>query len=248
MQQLLKYTLMPMNALTRVQRSEMYALMQANYNEMNESNFHSDLDKKQFVGIISDTSKHLQGFTTFAINPGDSGTEQYNILFSGDTVLSPEQWGSQIMMQGWCESVGSIIASDSSKEWYWYLMSKGHRTYLYLPLFFKVFYPAPDISEDNMLKQITDRVSRILFSSDWYPDLGIVRFPHSLGELKPELVDAAYQKAKSKNIGFFLERNPGFFKGDELICLAPLFPDNMLRSARDFMISGMEHPLKINVS
>ncbi len=127
----LEFQLTEVSSLSENVRSRMFCLMKENYNQVNEINFYSDLDRKDWVGLIYDKSGQVQGFTTFAINPAGTGTQSYNILFSGDTILAPEHWGSQVMMQGWCNSVGRFIAGDPDKPWYWYLLSKGHRTYMY---------------------------------------------------------------------------------------------------------------------
>ena len=241
---MLSYHLLKVQDLSAENKNDLYRLMQQNYNAVSLDLFLSDLAKKEFAGIIKDEQGVIQGFTTFAINPNNTGTANYNIIFSGDTILDPAHWGSQIMMQGWCETVGSFIAAEPSKKWYWYLMSKGHRTYLYLPIFFESYYPAPDPSpHEAALKKIATEVSPKLFGTCWLPDEGIVRFDQSLGELKTELAQGTFQKSKSRNIGFFLEKNPGFYRGDELICIAEIHPGNMKRSAKSFVEQGMQHPV-----
>lgn len=227
-------------ALTPLQKERMFELMSENYHSMTREVFYRDLMNKQIVGLILDEDEVIQGFTTFAINPKGTGTETYNVLFSGDTIISPDHWGSLVMVKGWCTAVGEIIATDREKAWYWYLMSKGHRTYMYLPLFFHKYFPAVDGNDhDQMLKPIIDRVSSKLYPGNWYPDTGVIKFNSDAGALSPELGQGTYDRKNNVHVAFFLKSNPGFHKGDELVCMANLHPDNLKRSAKEYVLQGM---------
>jgi hypothetical protein len=148
------------------------------------------------------------------------------------------------MMKGWCMSAGAIAASDIHKPWYWYLMSKGHRTYLYLPLFFYEYYPAlqPFPGHENLFS-IADEVSQTLFGEDWNPETGVIQFKRKQGAMRAELDSSVFKKQTNRHVKFFLEKNPGFSKGDELVCLAPIHIENMKRSAKDYLKEGMQKPI-----
>ena len=126
--------------LTQSSIERMYCIMEQNYSSISFPSFKNDLKNKQFIGLLKDIDNQIQGFTTYAINPFGLGNSEYNILFSGDTIISPPYWGSQELAKGWCTTVGGLISGNPEKKWYWFLLSKGHRTYLYLPLFFKKYY------------------------------------------------------------------------------------------------------------
>ena len=133
----LRYTNILTKDLTQASLGRMFLIMEQNYSSISRISFDKDLENKQFIGVLKDTNNVIQGFTTYAINPCETGTLEYNILFSGDTIISPEYWGSQELVKGWCKTVGGLIAGSPEKKWYWFLLSKGHRTYMYLPLFFE---------------------------------------------------------------------------------------------------------------
>ena len=142
----LRYTNIFTKDLTQASLGRMFLIMEQNYSSISRISFDKDLENKQFIGVLTDNNKVIQGFTTYGINPYETGTPEYNILFSGDTIISPEYWGSQELVKGWCKTVGRLIAGSPEKKWYWFLLSKGHRTYMYLPLFFEKYYPAFDLS------------------------------------------------------------------------------------------------------
>lgn len=236
----LTYTLINKDQLSSAQLEIMFGLMAENYDHVSREMFVNDLSNKHYVGLIKDLDDNIQGFTTYAINPKNSGTSAYNIIFSGDTIIHPQFWGTQIMSKGWSYTIGMMIQSDPGKKWYWYLMSKGHRTYLYLPIFFKEFYPSPhDHTMENCLKQIAHEVSNKLFGNSWKRDLGVIQFEDNHGELNAQMVEATFKKKNSPYISFFLQKNPGFTKGDELVCIVPLYLNNLIRSARDYCAAGM---------
>lgn len=238
----LHYQLVARNTLSFETMERMFELMRQNYDFVAHETFLTDLNQKQYVGVLYDTSKVLQGFTTYSINPQNCGTSDYNILFSGDTIVSPEHWGTQELVRGFCHSVGQFIASDTSKKWYWYLLSKGHRTYMYLPLFFENYYPSVNSAPNEaILRDIVNAVSKKMYPKYWLPDLGILRFDSHLGQLNPHLAESTFQKAKKPHIAFFLQRNPKFYEGEELVCLTELSPENAKRMAKEYILKGMEY-------
>jgi len=242
----LTYRLIAKETLLDIQIEKMFDLMQAHYNHVTHEMFIDDLYNKQYIGLIEDELDNLQGFTTYVVDPKGCSGKTFHTVFSGDTIIHKDYWGSQIMMKGWCHTNGRLVASDPSKPWYWYLMSKGHRTYMYLPLFFKSYYPSlNDSDEDQQLFKIADEVSLFLFGQDWKPHLGVIKFDKPHGELNAELAHHSYKKIKSPHVKFFLEKNPGFAEGDELVCIAQLHPDNLIRSARDYFVQGMLNPINI---
>lgn len=242
----LTYALIKQEEATAKDIDRMFQLMQSHYTHVTETMFLNDLSQKHFIGVIRDNNTTtIQGFTTFAINPRQCAGKKYNVLFSGDTIIDRNYWGSQIMMKGWCMSAGAIVASDEFKPWYWYLMSKGHRTYLYLPLFFHKYYPSlqPFPGHEKLLS-VADEVSQALFGADWKPKKGVIKFKQHHGAMRPELYSSVFKKESNRHVKFFLEKNPGFSKGDELVCLAPIQLENMKRSAKDYLREGMRQPLE----
>lgn len=224
----------------------MFALMRENYEGVSEGTFQDDLSRKQLVLIFRDAQEVIQGFTTLAINPAGCGVQDYSIIFSGDTLISPAHWGTQEMLRGWCRALGSIVAGQPDKAWYWYLISKGHRTYMYLPLFLKEYHPSAIGNPPVRLLEILDDCSRRMFGDCWHPEEGLIRFPDPAGALKPELAEATFLKKHKPYVRFFLEKNPEFYKGHELACLASLAPDNINARCLPLIREGMATPLAVH--
>ena len=239
----LQFQLMSLSALDHKQIERMFFLMSEHYDCVTRELFLNDLSNKQWIGLLKDNQSQIQGFTTFVINPKKCNAPSYNIVFSGDTIIARDYWGTSKLVRGTAYTFGQMLAMNPQKKLYWYLMSKGHRTYMYLPLFFHRFYPSYDPERHADLSDIADQCSKILYSDAWYAARGIVAFKGKHGQLKPELAQGAWQKKLHPHVQFFLEKNPGFDQGDELICITELHPNNALGIVREYMLQGMKEPL-----
>lgn len=240
----LDYKVVDRSTITEEQSLRMFSLMDQNYNSMSIELFEKDLKNKKYVGLILDQQDVIQGFTTFAVMEIGSEAQKYGVVFSGDTIIAREHWGTQVLMKGWCETVGSILAQNPEITWYWYLLSKGHRTFLYLPFFFSTYFPSPTKTDrESEYRKVADEVSKVLYPKSWKKDLGVIEFEDSHGELVPELAEATFKKSKSSLVQFFLEKNPKFYQGNELVCITEISPENAIRSAKTFIEAGMSNSI-----
>jgi hypothetical protein len=215
--------------------SEMFQLFSHYYNCVSEARFRSDICKKDFIGLFLDDAAQVRGFTTFAINPFNTGHSEYNIIYSGDTIMDRSCWGGLDMIKGWSKTVSKICSEAPGKKHYWFLISKGHKTYMYLPLFFKEYIPSPTEEQNCSLKSILDRTASRMFQDDYNPEKGLIRFKTSQGELKPFLAQDTFNKKDKRHVQFFLKKNPKFYKGDELACLAEISPENTRGTLHEYL-------------
>jgi hypothetical protein len=72
---------------------------------------------------------------------------------------------------------------------------------------------------------------RFLFGSAYDPQCGLVRLNGHGDRLKSELCDIPQGRKQDPHVRFFLERNPTYFNGDELACLADISKANLNRYA-----------------
>jgi hypothetical protein len=215
----------------------MFTLFAASYDCVSAERFFADLAWKDEVILLIDAAGHIQGFTTLAINPKGIAHPAGDILFSGDTIIDPAHWGSSELVRAFCRRAGEW-RRESGRRLFWMLISKGHRTFLFLPLFSKRFFPSPSNAEDEW-GAIADHAAERMFGGDWCGARGVVRFSQSQGQLKPELAETSWQRGNSPMVRFFLEKNPRFAKGDELVCLTELDAGNLKRAALRGFEQGM---------
>jgi len=69
---------------------------------------------------------------------------------------------------------------------------------------------------------------------------GVVCFPNSRGQLRGDWAGVPEAALRKPEVRFFLERNPGYAQGNELVCLAELSVEN-LRSVGRRRFEEMSH-------
>lgn len=212
-------------SLTPRETQAMHELMTLHYEAVSRDRFEADLSAKDEVLMLHDGAGGVRGFTTIAWNPAGRFDEG-DILFSGDTIIDRSCWGTQELVRAFCRRAGEWKAA-SGRRLFWFLISKGHRTYMYLPLFARRFFPHPDAVETEWAL-LAGRVAEGLFGDCWKPGEGVLRFSSSQGHLRDEL---AVKRGESPWVRYFLERNPGHAQGEELVCLTEMDESNLRRGA-----------------
>jgi len=198
--------------------------MREYYHNVLWENFIGDLQKKLDVILLCNESGEVHGFTTLAIFSHDENTQ---LLFSGDTVVKKEYWGAHDLSQAWIKNALTHAEQFSGKT-YWLLITKGYKTYKYLHTFFNEFYPRADTQTPPGLQEIMDIFGVAQFGERYKNGV----FAEGRDFLKEEFDDMDGSKLRDKNTAFFLEKNPGYKKGDELVCLCELSVDNINKLGR----------------
>ncbi len=204
---------------------EMASLYLDNYDASSEERFLADLREKDEVVLLYADGR-LAGFTTLKIFERNWNHHPVLIVYSGDTIVSPEHWGQQNLAFAWLARVGQIKKAHSALPLYWFLLVKGHRTFKYLPVFLRSFFPHWELNRDD-LKPLADELARERFGAAYNPATGVVEFQTSQGHLKEAIAYATPAEMSKPCTRFFFERNPGYLKGHELVCLCEFEAHNL---------------------
>ncbi len=236
----LEYRIETMDMLGEDTLGDMFTLYSRYYDGISEQLFRHDLAEKQYVIILHDENGRLQGFSTAAVSEHQFQGERLRSFFSGDTIVDESHWGQQALPTAWFQLTGHIKAAEPGTPLYWFLLVKGHRTYRYLRAFFRVFFPAHDRETPPQDKALMDMLARDRFGDAYDRDRSVVSFATSHGHLKSSWADIPDKDRKRPDVIFFLERNPGYVKGDELVCLTELAPTNLRPLAERLFRKGMD--------
>jgi len=211
-----------------------FDIFRRHYDNVDFDQFRADFIEKDYVIILKDgNAGAVRGFSTIAIYDRVVQGERIKLLFSGDTVIERSHWGQQELLKTWCSIAAGIYERlDINERFYWLLMSKGYRTYLYLPFFFKEFYPRADVEWSALEKGIIDDFGMFKYPDHYDPSCGLIVFDKSPGKLKSDIANTPVAKQKNPHVSFFLKSNPRFAEGDELVCLARIQPGNMMSLAK----------------
>jgi hypothetical protein len=217
----------PATRLSVSDRRKLYELLERHYEHVSWPQFEADLAEKDAVIVLRDASGVPCGFSTQKVMHAIVDGISVRAIFSGDTIIDPNHWGEQELGRAWCRYVGQVRAADPETPLYWFLISKGYRTYLYLPVFFKTYYPACAWPTPAAKQRILNALAGAKFPDDYDAESGLVIFPESHGNLKPELAVVPPHRLKNEHVQFFLSSNPSYSQGNELVCLAEISPENM---------------------
>ena len=225
-------------------RLQMFELFARHYEDVTFDVFARDLGEKEHVILLRDDAGTLRGFTTVRTYDLQAGGEPLRLLFSGDTIIEEGWWGDQALGRAWCELAGAIRA-QSPLPLHWLLLSKGHRTYLYLPFFFHEFFPRHDAPTPVRERAIIDAFAGAKYGREYDPQRGIVVFANPPGRLREDLAGVGEHRLRNEHVRFFLEANPRYAEGHELVCLARLEAANLKLFAQQCFVRGMNRLLEI---
>lgn len=228
--------------LTASEIKQMFALFEQYYEAVSYEAFCKDLFKKDQVLLAREKSTWaVKGFTTLQILNLDyvkDGRKHHATgIFSGDTIVAPEYWGQRVINGAFASTLLREKMKRPFDELYWFLISKGYKTYLLLTNNFVEYYPRHDKATPAHIQGIIDSYAMELYPQAYDKTTGLLRFEESLGHLKGSVAPITNELlAKHPKIAFFQERNPNWEKGDELVCLGVvnwrLFAGYALKSAR----------------
>lgn len=219
--------IIPPADLTLSERDAMFALMDRNYENMQRDRFESDLSGKDWVILLTDeVTGGVCGFSTQVLLPVSVDGLAVRCVFSGDTIIDREHWGSSALATAFGKLACHWIEAYPDEKLYWYLISKGFRTYRVLPVYFREFFPRYDAPTPARLQAVLDAVSQNQFPDRFDPMLGIVWAKADSDRLRSGIGEITSERLLDPHVQFFAERNPGHACGDELCCIARLAFDN----------------------
>ncbi len=221
------------NELDEGRIAEMSALYLDNYAGSDGDLFRADLMEKDHALLVL-CGDALIGFTTIKHYEVEWLGKDMGIVFSGDTIVDPRHWGQRELAFAWLEYVGGIKAASPDRALYWFLLVKGHRTYRYLSVFARNFFPCWRDSETAHLKSLADFLASARYGADYNRQTGIVEFAESRGHLLPSIARPDIDELERQDVRYFLARNPGYVQGSELVCVCELAVDNLKPLAARF--------------
>lgn len=210
----------------------MFKLFQENFDGATRDVFNRDLGNKDWVILLREAeSASLQGFSTLALYETVAGGQRLSVVYSGDTIIRPAFWGTPELPRTWIKTVLNLSAS-MAQPLYWLLISSGYKTYRFLTVFYKEFYPRAGAPTPPEMQALMDQLATGRFGAEYCPDSGIVRFAVGATPLLAGVADLNAERLRDAHVAFFAARNPGFDRGDELVCLARVHPDNFSAAGR----------------
>lgn len=195
----------------------MWRLFSVSYAGARREDFDRDLREKHHVIVLKDAARTVQGFSTLLAleTPG-----RWCAVFSGDTIVAPGHWGQTALQRAF---IWYLMAQRLKRgvPVFWFLITKGYRTYLLLTRYFPTHWPRHDAPTPAFEAGLLDVLCREKFGDAWDREAGLLRYAgKDVCRLADDLADVPPRLLKDADVAFFLEKNPRWREGDELCCLA----------------------------
>jgi hypothetical protein len=106
--------------------------------------FAADLAEKNWAVLLRSADGALAGFSTILAYERPVGMELATIVYSGDTIMARSARGTAALPRTWIAAVNDIRSAHGDRRCLWLLITSGFRTYRFLPVFWRDFYPRYD--------------------------------------------------------------------------------------------------------
>ena len=211
----------------------MFRLLSEHFDGVTPEQFARDLTEKS-LALLIERGNEIVGFSTLLAYTTTFEKALVNVIYSGDTIMSREAWGTTALPRAWVAGVESLRSELPEGRCFWLLLTSGFRTYRFLPVFWREFFPRFDAATPEFFQRLLNQLAKERFGSQFKKDTGIVRFTYPQ-RLRESLQPVPNGRERDPHIAFFLARNPGHALGDELVCLTELCPENLRRAGRRIM-------------
>ena len=199
----------------------MHAIFERNYANSPLSTFIDDLVKKDGVFVVrTKASNKIVGFSTLAIYEFMHQGKKVKGLFSGDTFLERDYWGSRCMHMAFALKLFMEALKSPFSVQYWLLISKGYKTYLLMSKNFPIFYPRRG-EHNPQLKALVEEYCEALFPGKLDHQSMVMDFGEGANCLKNDVAGIdPLLRAREPDVQFFEQCNPNWQRGTELPCIA----------------------------
>jgi hypothetical protein len=221
----LKAKIVHVSDLTNNDKKTMFNIFEKYYANISYAGFLSDLNKKnKAIILVERKSNTIKGFSTILDLKFQVNGKEVKGLFSGDTIVEKEFWGGMSLQLAFTIYMIKEKLKNPFKKHYWFLISKGYKTYLLMAKNCPIHYPKVGMKTPQHEKLIIDTFGKTMYPEHYNPDKGLIEFISAHDQLKDEVAPITNKMLENEMIRFFVQKNPHWSRGDELVCLADFGP------------------------
>jgi hypothetical protein len=212
-------------------RAAAFTLFRATYENACRERFEHDLAEKQHIILLYDSATNaLKGFSTVLVREIDTPSGSATVVFSGDTVIDREYWGQKQLQLAFARLLVTLKLRAPWRPIYWFLVSKGYRTYLLLANSFPLSVPRVGVADDVTLRSVLDDLATERFGEQYDRERGVVRYATPHERVREGVAPVTNAALKNPHVRFFVELNREHADGVELACLADVRLGDLARA------------------
>jgi hypothetical protein len=209
--------------IKRHEIERMYELFSEYYANHTLQTFEHDLFEKNHVILLRDKKNgSLQGFSTLLRVPLKKSGKSVLGVYSGDTVINKEYWGSPALGIEFLKYLWKLKVKRPTTPVYWFLISKGYKTYLLMANNFSTHYPRYENEIPKEYQSLMSDFYSMKFKENYSSATGLIHYKGKACALKEHVADITPELMKDPRVAFFQEKNPHWSEGDELACIAKM--------------------------
>jgi len=214
----------PLDKISSADIEAMHRVFVKYYHNADYETFARDLKKKIGAILVKRLDdKAIVGFTTIGIIEKEIDEKKCLGIFSGDTIIEKAYWGLPNLQTAFLRFMIRTRIEYPLTRIYWFLISKGYKTYLLMANNWDTYYPKYDTKEDTKRKNIVKSFSNHLFEGIYDEKTGLLNFGNDYQKLKEGVAEITEDmKKNSPKIAFFEEVNPTWREGTELPCIGDI--------------------------
>lgn len=211
----------PQSSLSDPDRATMFALFDRYYEHVSSERFQADLRHKDHVIMLRDpTDNSIRGFSTLKRMRTTLDGVVHQVIYSGDTIIDDKYWGGAALGKAFLAYLFRARLRHPRSPLWWFLISKGYKTYLLMANNFPEHWPRYERNTPSMQQRLLHQLAGTQFGEAYHAEDGVVRFTESQGQLRGGVAAIDDDLLEHPRIHHFVQRNPGWQQGDELVCLA----------------------------
>lgn len=203
-------------------RREMFSLFCRYYDHVDFERFEKDLEPKHYVILLTDEAGHVQGFSTLQHLSVVRNGKRMHGVFSGDTVVDEKYWGQRTLGRVFLRHLWWQKCKRPFEPYWWFLISKGYKTYLLMANSFPEHYPRFERETPDDAQCVLDAFAEEMFPDAYQKQRGTIEFDVPHGQLKQRVAPITADLLQNPRIAFYQARNPGWRLGKELACVAKM--------------------------
>jgi hypothetical protein len=213
-------------------KHSMYEIMAAYYDDVEKTVFLEDMAEKDWCILLCDEKGIIRGFSTQMLLEFQVDGIKVNGVFSGDTIVQREYWGNLELARTFLKFF--VQFGKNYPVFYWFLISKGYKTYKMLPVYFNSYYPRYGMATPQFEKSVMDAFGQFKYPDQYDSDTGVIHYHNTKDKLKKGVADIDEKRLRDKHIEFFNQINPNHIIGDDLVCMTGISIENLRSCGKKF--------------